>query len=52
MSDPDRIGTKYVYVRDTSIVGNAKNTFEGNVSGTNNVKFSNKYWVLRAVYGV
>ncbi len=52
MIDPDRIGMKYVYVSNGQITGNDRNDDEGNVSGTNNVKFSNKYWVLRAVYGV
>ena len=52
MADPDRIGMKYVYVANDHITGNDRNDDEGNVSGTNNVKFSNKYWVLRYVYGV
>lgn len=52
MSDPDRIGMKYVYVSNNKITGNDRNDDNGNVSGTNNVKFSNNYWVLRAVYGV
>lgn len=50
--DPDRIGMKYVYVSNNKITGNDRNDDNGNVSGTNNVKFSNNYWVLRAVYGV
>ena len=52
MIDPDRIGMKYVYVSDNKVAGNDRNDDNGNVSGTNNVKFSNNYWVLRAVYGV
>lgn len=52
MADPDRIGMKYVYVSNNKITGNDRNDDEGNVPGTNNVKFNNKYWVLRAVYGV
>lgn len=52
MIDPDRIGMKYVYVSNNKITGNDRNDDDGNVAGTNNVKFSNKYWVLRAVYGV
>lgn len=52
MIDPDRIGMKYVYVSDNKITGSDRNDDNGNVSGTNNVKFSNNYWVLRAVYGV
>lgn len=50
--DSDHIGVKYVYVSNGKIVGNDRNDDNGNVSGTNNVKFSNNYWVLRAVYGV
>ncbi|MBR2683847.1 MAG: hypothetical protein IKE22_11350, partial [Atopobiaceae bacterium] len=50
--DPDRIGMKCVYVSDNRITGNDRNDDNSNVSGMNNVKMSNNYWVLRAVYGV
>lgn len=44
-----RIGSKYVYVSDTAITGNANN----NQSGSNNgITYNNAQWVLKEVWGV
>lgn len=43
------VGTKYLYIRDTSITGHADN----NLTGTNNgITFANNKFVLRYVIGV
>ena len=44
-----RIGSKYVYVRDTTITGNSNNVARGTANG---ITYDNRYWVLRAVIGV
>lgn len=44
-----RIGSKYVYVRDTTITGNNNNVAHGTANG---ITYDNRYWVLRAVIGV
>ena len=45
----NHIGIKYVYVHDTTIVGNSDNNFVGT---RNNVDFKSNYWVLARVIGV
>jgi hypothetical protein len=48
-SDFSYIGTKYLYISDTKIVGHANNS----KTGTNNgVTYANNHWVLRYVIGV
>ena len=43
------VGTKYLYINDTSITGHADN----NLTGTSNgIKFANNKFVLRYVIGV
>lgn len=44
-------GTKYVYIYDDRIVGNADNTATGTSTGTN-IKYTNNAFVLRYVIGV
>lgn len=48
-ADFSKVGSKYVYVHNSRIVGNAQNTATGTASG---ITFANNYWVLRYVYGV
>lgn len=43
------VAAKYVYVYDTYISGNAKNTASGTSNG---ITYNNSYWVLRYVIGV
>lgn len=43
------IGSKYVYVYNDKITGHKNNTLVGTSNG---VKYTNNYWVLRAVIGV
>lgn len=43
------VASKYVYVYDTYISGNAKNTASGTSNG---ITYNNSYWVLRYVIGV
>ena len=49
-----RIGGKYVYVNDRTIIGNDTNYLAAYTvgSGNNSLTVSNIYWVLRAVLGV
>lgn len=42
--------SKYVYIHDTKIVGNANNDSTG--TGDSGIKFANNQYVLRFVYGV
>lgn len=44
-----KVGTKYLYIRNTSIVGNDKNKNTGTANG---VTYNNSNWVLRYVIGV
>ena len=45
------IATKYVYINDTNIKGNADNNASGTASGTN-IKYNNSIYCLRYVIGV
>ena len=43
-------GSKYCYIGDQKITGHNNNAING--TGSTGIKYTNKYWVLRAVVGV
>lgn len=45
----NNVGTKYLYIADTTITGAANNTATGTASG---ITYKNNHWVLRYVIGV
>ena len=44
------VGSKYLYIRDNNISGNAANIETG--TGASGIKYTNNRWVLRAIIGV
>lgn len=44
------VGSKYLYIRDKNISGNAANIETG--TGESGIKYTNNRWVLRAIIGV
>lgn len=44
------VGSKYLYIRDDNISGNAANIETG--TGASGIKYTNNRWVLRAIIGV
>ncbi|MBQ8044649.1 MAG: hypothetical protein IJ272_11005, partial [Clostridia bacterium] len=45
-----QVATKYCYIHDDKIVGNANNDKTG--TGTSGITYNNTHWVLRYVIGV